>query len=257
MGFDQKAQEKLGFYVYGLFDPRPPNDPCAPKWPFYVGKGCGNRVFSHAEGEIPQQTEDEPLSAKLQQIREIKAAGEKVIHKVIRFGLSEQEALKIEAALIDLINYVKPDMLKNEISGQGVAEGFYDAADLALSLHAEELQSERPLLVIKIERQWTDLIEKFGSANKVPRDEIFAATKGDWRVSIPRAQRADCVLAVARGLVRAVFVPSGWTDAGYENRRKMTGEKNGSSNDFQKFVGTSVAHLFERGSQNPIRYLRC
>ena len=42
-------------------------------------------------------------------------------------------------------------------------------------LFAEELQSERPLLVIKIERQWTDLIGKYGSASAVPRDEIFTA----------------------------------------------------------------------------------
>ena len=154
-----------------------------------------------------------------------------------------------------IITIIKPDTLKNAISGQGMAEGFYDAAGLALSLCAEELQSERPLLVIKIERQWTDLIGKYGSASAVPRDEIFTATKGNWKASVSRAQRADCVLAIARGLVRAVFVPSGWTDAGYDNRKKMTGEKDGS--DFQKFVGTSVAHLFERGSQNPIRYLRC
>lgn len=247
--FDAKAQEQLAYYVYALFDPRAPN------LPFYIGKGCGNRVFSHAKGEAPVQTEEEPLSAKLQVIAEIKNAGLSVIHKIIRFGLSPEEALKVEASLIDLVNYIHPDTLKNEISGQGVAEGIYDASDLAFSLAATELEPDRPILVIKIERQWTDLISKYRSAAAVPRNDIYGATKGDWKISVTRAQRAECVLAVARGLVRGVFVPTGWKDAGHENRKVMTGQADATH--FEHYIGKSVAHLFERGSQNPVRYLQC
>ena len=248
--FDVKAQERLGYYVYALFDSG--DDP---SWPFYVGKGCGNRVFSHAIGEAIEENEDDPLSPKLQRIRDIKQSGRVVVHKIIRFGLSEDEAFKVEAALIDLVNHIKPDTLKNEISGQGVAQGFYDANDLATSLCAEELESDLPLLLIKIERRWSELLEKYGSASSVPLDAIYDATKGNWKLNIIRAQRAVCVLAVARGLVRAVFVPSGWSEAGYEKRKRMTGYENSST--YQHFVGTSVAHLFERGSQNPVRYLQC
>jgi hypothetical protein len=39
--FDVKAEEKLGFYVYALIDPREPNVP------FHVGKGYRNPVFTH------------------------------------------------------------------------------------------------------------------------------------------------------------------------------------------------------------------
>lgn len=247
--FDTKAQEQLGYYVYALFDPKQPN------WPFYIGKGCGNRVFSHAKGDVVVQMEDEPLSAKLQVIADIKKANLSVIHKIIRFGLSEEEAFKVEASLIDLVNYIQPDTLKNDISGQGVAEGFYDAADLALSLGAVELKPDRPLLVIKIERQWEALVSKYGSAVAVPRQDIYDATKGDWKLGVARAQRAECVLAVARGLVRAVFVPSGWKDTGNDNRKVMTGVY--SSEQFEAYVGQSVAHLFVRGTQNPVRYLQC
>lgn len=247
--FDAKGQERLGYYVYGLFDSG------EPAWPFYIGKGSGNRVFSHAMGEAVEVREDDPLGQKLQHINDIKHSGRTVRHKIIRFGLSEDEAFKIEAALIDLVNHIRPDTLKNEISGQGVAEGFYDASDLAMSFGAKALETDLPLLVIKIERRWSELLAKYGSASSVPTSDIFDVTKGDWKLSISRAQRAECVLAVARGLVRAVFVPSGWSDTGHENRKIMTGQSDSSK--FKHFVGTSVAHLFERGSQNPIRYLRC
>jgi hypothetical protein len=113
-----------------------------------------------------------------------------------------------------------------------------------------------PILIIKIERRWSELLQEFGAAANVPRARIYDATKGDWRLSRDRAKRATCVLAVSRGLVRAVFVPSDWEDAGYESRRRMTGE-GGDPQQHQGFVGTSVAHIFERGSQNPVRYLRC
>lgn len=247
--FDVKAQEKLGYYVYGLFDSAEPG------WPFYIGKGCGNRVFSHAGGEAIEENDDDPLSQKLQHIRDIKSSGRTVLHKIIRFGLSEDEAFKVEAALIDLVNHIKPDTLKNQISGQGIAEGFYDANDLATALCAKDLESDLPLLVIKIERRWSELVAKHGSASSVPLSATYDATKGDWRVNIVRARRAECVLAVARGLVRAVFVPSGWSDAGYEKRKVMNGQND--STKYQHLVGTSVAHLFERGSQNPVCYLRC
>lgn len=247
--FDINAQERLQYYVYALFDSGNPN------LPFYVGKGYGNRVFAHAMGEQVTQATDQVISMKNELIAEIKNNGRKIIHKIIRFGLSEEEALNIEASLIDLVNYICPDTLKNEISGQGVSEGIIDADDLAFSLSAQEMESDIPILVIKIERRWSELLMQFGSAVNIPVDEIFKVTKGDWKINIDRVQRAECILAVARGLVRAVFVPNGWSDAGYENRKFMTGLLDNSR--FNHFVGTSVAHLFSRGSQNPIRYLQC
>lgn len=42
--FPPEVVEKLKSYVYRLIDPRNGET-------FYVGKGKGNRVFSHVEGE--------------------------------------------------------------------------------------------------------------------------------------------------------------------------------------------------------------
>lgn len=247
--FNQHAIEVLGYYVYGLFDP------AQPEWPFYLGKGCGNRVFNHVAG-TEKLGPDDLMSLKHERIAAINKAGAAVIHKVIRFGLSETEALKVEASLIDLVNHIKPGHLTNLVSGHGVAESILDTADLAFALNATELDSEEPLLLIKIERRWGELLDgKNRSPSSITRPEIFDAVKGDWVVSVRRAKTARCVLAVARGLVRGVFVPADWVDAGYENRKRMTGELGDDGHG--DFVGKSVAHLASMGSQNPIRYLRC
>ena len=248
--FNQHAIEVLGYYVYGLFDP------AEPAWPFYLGKGCGNRVFHHVAGTPLKQAPDELMSLKHERIAAIKSAGLDVVHKVIRFGLSETEALKVEASLIDLVNHIKPGHLTNVVSGHGVAESILTTEDLEFALNTTELESEVPLLLIKIERKWGELLDgKNRSSSSITRTEIFEAVKGDWVVSVPRAKSAKCVLAVARGLVRGVFVPADWAETNSENRKRMTGELgDGGHGDF---VGKSVAHLASMGSQNPIRYLKC
>lgn len=43
--FSPEVAEKLQYYVYRLIDPRNGET-------FYIGKGKGNRVFSHARGDI-------------------------------------------------------------------------------------------------------------------------------------------------------------------------------------------------------------
>ena len=73
--FPSGVIEHLGWYVYRLIDPRDGST-------FYVGKGKGNRVFAHMRGEVAAADDDELLSNKLKQIREIRLAGLEVIHVI-------------------------------------------------------------------------------------------------------------------------------------------------------------------------------
>jgi uncharacterized protein len=243
--FNQSAVEALGFYVYGLFDPD------EPAVPFYIGKGSGNRVFHHVQGAPVRRSPDDLMSLKHDRINQIGAG--RVVHKVLRFGLSEPEALKVEATLIDLVNHIQPGQLTNEVSGHGVAESIYTTSDLEVALNAVELETEEPILLIKIERKWSELVAGRRDPSTLTRKELYDAVKGDWVLSVRRAQSASCVLAVARGLVRGVFVPESWEEAGYENRKRMTADR--GDGGFDAFVGRSVAHLTAMGSQNPIRYV--
>ena len=46
--FPEGVAEQLKWYVYRLIDPRNGET-------FYVGKGKGNRVFAHANGQFPSE----------------------------------------------------------------------------------------------------------------------------------------------------------------------------------------------------------
>lgn len=123
---------KNPFYVYALKDPR-----TKPAKPFYIGKGTGNRAWEH------QSRVDE--SEKGRVIEAIHLAGVKVLHTVISDGLTEEQALKIEAELISafgirsqgglLTNRVRPN--PENISRKvkvNIPDGCYERAQMGLEL---------------------------------------------------------------------------------------------------------------------------
>jgi uncharacterized protein len=99
------------FYVYALKDPR-----SNPARPFYIGKGAGNRAWDH-ELRIDE-------SAKGERIRQIHAAGVEVLTVKLVEGLSEAEALRIEAELISAFGTEdNGGLLTNAVVPTGLALG--------------------------------------------------------------------------------------------------------------------------------------
>ena len=99
------------FYVYALKDPR-----LNPARPFYIGKGAGIRAWDH-ELRVDQ-------SAKGERIRQIHAAGLEVLTVKLVEGLSEAEALRIEAELISAFGTEdRGGLLTNAVMPRGVALG--------------------------------------------------------------------------------------------------------------------------------------
>ena len=82
-------------YVYRLIDPRSGHT-------FQVGKGTGNRVFQHVKAAIKFNKHQDETSEKIAQINAIKNDGLEVIHIIHRSGMTKNEALEVEAALIDV-----------------------------------------------------------------------------------------------------------------------------------------------------------
>lgn len=87
--FSPEVIERLGHYVYLYVDPLTDRV-------FYVGKGFGNRVFSHLE--------DSSDSGRARRIQDLRRAGLEPELEVLVHGLDAETAYRVEAAVIDLFS---------------------------------------------------------------------------------------------------------------------------------------------------------
>ena len=244
--FPSHVAEQLGYYVYALRDPNREDEI------FYVGKGKGDRVFSHARA-AQRLLEDVP-NAKLNRIREIQASGTEVRIEILRHGLSEREAFEVEAVLIEMLRL--DDLLLNLVAGQGKARGRMSIPDVLAMYTAQKaprFPASLSAVLLRIPVLWYP---------SMPEDELYKATRGWWVIG-PRRQRASYAFAVNRGVIREVYEVEEWRTAregetepdevgrrwGFEGRR--------AGSEFDKYRNTSVGHLFKQGAANPVRYVNC
>jgi hypothetical protein len=190
--FSQVVSDKLQCYVYRLIDPRSGTT-------FYVGRGRGNRVFSHAAGdEKPSESEDAE-SLKIRMIREIKNDGFQVQHVIHRHGMNEESAKEVEAALIDAY-----PGLTNIQPGCDSDRGGMHATQVIRLYEAEEVKIVHNVLLITINRTIEDR-------------PTIDAVRYAWKIDPVRARKVDYVLAVANGMIVGVYVADEWLPATSEN----------------------------------------
>lgn len=259
--FSEMALQQLnGFYVYALIDPR--NNQI-----FYIGKGTGNRVFSH-EAESGKSPKSE--KAKLQRIQEIEGAGYDVKRLIVNWELTEAEAFASEATLINLVNYMSPEALTNAVAGHHIHESL-TIEDFELLYGAEHLATEdirHNILCIKINQRYH---------RDMTAAELYDAVRGIWRASMNtiKSKHIEYVFGVYNQLVVAVYKPDEWhyvyeridaphldeLDAdGFEkakNRVYFTCADYEQMDKTQQFyLHKSIADLkVNQSAQNPITYL--
>jgi uncharacterized protein len=131
------------YYVYAYFDPRNYEM-------FYVGKGQGSRKNAHLPNKAGTATE--------RRIPEIKRAGEEPLIRVVAVGLTEDDALLVEKALI----WRAGESLTN-VSGGHFADNFRPPNSLHLSLPG--FDTARGIYFVNVchwdGRQWEDC-RKYG-----------------------------------------------------------------------------------------------
>lgn len=259
--FSEKAIESLnGSYVYALIDPR--NEKV-----FYIGKGTGNRVFSH---EIESGKSRESEKKKIQQIREIENSGYSVKRLIVNWGLSENEAFVAEATLINLLNRMPDIQLTNEVSGHHVHESL-TTEEFELQYGAVPLEKEdikHSILVIKINKLYR---------RGMSEEELYDAVRCFWAASLKsiEARKVKYVFGVYNGLIVGVYKPDVW-HYGYEmidipQRGILTPEDYERIKNRVYFVCNDYRNLDDEGqfylhksiiklkvnqsAQNPITYL--
>lgn len=233
--FPPEVVEKLQYYVYRLIDPRNAET-------FYVGKGRGNRVFCHAQGEI----EGDSLSEKMARIRAIKLAQLEVGHVIHRHGLSEDVAFEVEAALIDAYPGIT-----NIMDGHGNNEfGAMHSSEIVKRYCAEIAQFEHKVLLISVNRSALDT-------------SVYEAVRFAWKLSKSKAASAEIILATVQGLIVGAFIAEQWLEAtsgNFPGRETAEGRYGFYGReaplDLQKFyVGKRLPDEFrKRGASNPIKY---
>lgn len=189
--FPIEVSEKLKTYVYRLIDPR--NGEA-----FYVGKGKGDRVFAHIRGEMLEEGDE--VDNKLRRIRDIKLSGFEVAHVIHRHGMDEKTAFEVEAALIDAY-----PGLTNIAGGSGSNDyGVMHALEIMTKYCAEPAVFQHKALLINVNLS-------------APDASLYDATRFAWKISRTKAEQAEVVLAVRRGLIVGAFVADKWLDATLEN----------------------------------------
>ncbi len=246
--FSSKTIDELKFYVYVYSDPDTHK-------PFYVGKGKGNRAFSHLNLDLEDQTESE----KVRKIKEIEDRGKEPLIEILVHGLDEDTALKVEAAAIDLIGI---ENLTNQQRGHDSSVyGKIEASVLNARYTGEELKEadiKHNVLMIRINQLYRNGMSKL---------ELYEATRGYWVVDLKQAEKVELVFSVYDGMVVEVYRPVQWfpglstfttrKDKVEPDRVKPRYEFVGNIAEEVRnlYVGKSVAGLFPRGNQNPVKYI--
>jgi len=242
--FSQKTIDELGYYVYVYSDPDTHK-------PFYVGKGKGNRVFEHLF-----YNDD---SKKVKYIKDIINSGKEPIIEILVHGVDEETAFKVEAAAIDLIGI---ENLTNQQRGHhSSVYGKIEASLLESRYNCEEVNIEDiddEVMLIKINKLYNNEMDEY---------ELYEVTRGYWRVNIEQAKKVKYVFAVYYGMVLEVYEVAGWLPAfstmtyqrienkeELKNRYEFVG-KIAPDNVRRKYKDKSVANIFTKGEQNPIRYI--
>jgi hypothetical protein len=235
--FQADVVVKLKTYVYRLIDPRNGET-------FYIGKGQGNRVFSHIRAE--QNLRGDELGNKVKRIREIRLAGFEVAHVIHRHGMDDATAFEVESALIDAY-----PGLTNSAGGVGGSEyGAMHAKEIIRRYAAEPAVFRHKALLISVNRSAAET-------------SLYEATRYAWKISRRKAKEAEVILATMQGLIVGAFVADDWLDAtstNFPGREEAPGRLGfvgaEAPIDIRRhYVGKRVPDEYrKRGAANPIKY---
>jgi hypothetical protein len=233
-----EVSETLKSYVYVYIDPRDGK-------PFYIGKGKGNRIFSHLE--------DQSETEKVYRISEIRQRGLEPRIDLLRYGLTDTEAVLVEAAAIDLIGKAN---LANKVAGyHSRTFGRITSQELIIMVSAKEINVKHRAILITINKMYR---------SDMTSDELYEATRGVWVVG-PRRENAQYAMAVYQGIVREVYRISKWYPAGtleYKYRDQQEMKDNKGRWEFEGEIAYDIRDQYVnysvgKGGQNPIRYVNC
>ena len=95
--------------------------------------------------------------------------------------------------------------------------------------------------------------------------ELYEITRGYWKIDAKRAEKADYVFSVYKGIIKEVYKIKEWLPAGTIQRSTLPdAETPADRYEFvgevakeairNKYIEKSIANLYRKGEANPIKY---
>ena len=162
--------------------------------------------------------------------------------------MDEETALEVEAALIDA--YPEAD---NAMGGHASDDrGCMHAKQILERYEAREVLFCHRAILINVSRSAAD------------RNSLYEAVRYAWKLDPRKAQNAQLVLAVDRGLIIGVFIAEKWLPATVQNFPGIAADRTGRWGFVGREAPRNVADLYlhhrvpdymrKRGPANPVRY---
>ena len=195
--FSNATITKLNFYVYALTYKENNEDVI-----FFIGKGRGNRVFEHFT-EAKKFIFDDKVKDQMQSDK-IKTINSKEVEAHILVGeLSSDEALKIEASMINTMRRFGKQKLTNKIRGQHSFDPIninVNVIDFKYSkpvcLEKFAIDNKLKILVLKsTEESYYSAVEK----------DFRGVLEGIWLLNKTKIEDVDFIAGVLKGTIYAVY----------------------------------------------------
>ena len=232
--FSKATIESIGYYVYCLIDSRN-------KQIFYIGQGCGNRVFAH-EQEIAEKEKNKLIA-------EIKSSGADVQKFIIRHGLTEIEAFHLEAALIDIFSS-KAWSDRNLLN----IMGGYHSLDNGMKSISEIEAFYCVDNITKEEISHNCLIVNINKTYETAKD-VYEATRKSWKLSDNKIKNIELVISEYHKVFRAVYKPIKWySEIDEKGKKRWLFEGIDVSSQYPQYVNKNNSFKID-GTQNPVRYI--
>jgi len=189
---------------------------------------------------------------------ELRKLGKAPVVDILKYDLTEDEALLVEQTAIDLLGL---ESLTNAVRGFGARDSSRGRWEVIASmLDAKPARIKHPSILININRLYR---------HDLSPQELYDATRSAWKVGGKRT-RPEFAMAVYRGVIREVYRIAGWVPGGSTMKTGELGERSRPRPgrwEFvgrlaepavrRKYVGKSVVSEFKPGAQNPVKYVKC